>query len=304
MKMKPKISIVMAVYNGSRYVQQQIESILSQTYTDFELIILDDLSQDNTVEIVKYFETFDSRVVVLENTLNTGVANTFGAGITKASGEFIALSDQDDIWLPNHLEVLVESITDHSLAHTNSRMFNDDNRVETLLWDKFRWVFRLNRDEKLIYLLFANYVRGASCMFRADLCQIALPFPKGLVLHDHWLAFCAANASGIADVDCVTTLYRRHRNTVTNERRFSIDKFINWDPLKFVSCVARACLADNYENKRLKPAIEDSISMLLHQRGYLISFIMRNYTCIFGVRSKIHRIALYLRLYIYVILRC
>jgi len=302
MEMKPEISVVMAVYNGERHVKQQIESILSQTFQNFELIIVDDLSQDETLEIVKYFENLDSRVVVVENIRNLGVAKTFEVGINKASGDFIALSDQDDIWLPNHLQLLREAIIDHSLAHTDSKMFSDDDLIETLFWNKFRWVFNLNSNDKLIYLLFANYVRGASCMFRAELCQTALPFPEGIGMHDHWLAFCAANASGIADVDCVTTLYRRHNNTVTNERRFSIDKFVNWDPLRFVSCVAHNYLRDKSESKRLKPCIEESVSMLLQNRRYLIDFTMRNYSSIFGARSKIHRILLYLRLNFYVFL--
>lgn len=104
------ISIAMATYNGEKYLREQLDSILVQTISDFELIICDDCSNDSTRKILSEYAKKDSRIKVIFNEQNLGFVKNFEKTISFCNGEYIAFSDQDDIWLPNHLEVLLSEI--------------------------------------------------------------------------------------------------------------------------------------------------------------------------------------------------
>lgn len=100
----PLVSVVMPVYNVSKYLRQAIESVLDQTYRNLELIMIDDCSSDESLQIMKEYARKDDRIVVLANDTNQGVASTRNKGIQAARGEYIALLDSDDFWVANKLE--------------------------------------------------------------------------------------------------------------------------------------------------------------------------------------------------------
>lgn len=102
--MAPTISVIMAVYNSENYLSKAINSILSQTYKDFELIIVDDASIDNSSRIINRFEKVDSRIIVIHNKKNLGIGKSRNIGMDKASGEYIAVMDSDDVSLDNRLQ--------------------------------------------------------------------------------------------------------------------------------------------------------------------------------------------------------
>lgn len=102
--MKNLVSIVTPSYNSSKYIKQTIQSVLSQTYENWELIVVDDCSTDNSVEIIKEFAVNNSKIRLLEFQINKGAAEARNAAITMAKGEFIAFLDSDDIWKPFKLE--------------------------------------------------------------------------------------------------------------------------------------------------------------------------------------------------------
>lgn len=105
---EPLVSVIMPAYNAEKYIEEAICSVLSQTYTNWELLILDDCSPDRTVEIAEKFEKMDTRVRLLRNPKNIGVARTRNRGLDLARGEWIALLDSDDVW---HSEKLQKQIT-------------------------------------------------------------------------------------------------------------------------------------------------------------------------------------------------
>lgn len=111
LKQDPKISVIMPTYNGSRSIKESIDSILAQTFNDFELIIINDGSRDNTKNIIKSYE--DRRIVYLENRRNSGVPRTRNKGLRIARGEYIAYCDHDDIYYPRHLERFAETLNAH-----------------------------------------------------------------------------------------------------------------------------------------------------------------------------------------------
>jgi len=100
----PLVSVVMPVYNGERYLTEAIESILGQTFTDFEFIIVDDGSQDSSAAIIQSYAERDNRIRSLRNERNTGISRTMNRGMAIATGEYIAVMEHDDISLPHRLD--------------------------------------------------------------------------------------------------------------------------------------------------------------------------------------------------------
>lgn len=96
----------MATYNGEKYIREQIDSILTQSVQDFEIVVCDDCSSDSTVKILREYEKKDSRIKIFVNEKNLGFLKNFEKAVSLCSGEKIAFSDQDDIWTKDHLDVL------------------------------------------------------------------------------------------------------------------------------------------------------------------------------------------------------
>src|SRR5687767_14186749 len=122
---KPLVSVVLCTWNGDRFLKEQVDSILSQTYENFELVISDDASTDGTKEILKAYEAHPkTKIFYQEN--NIGLIKNFAFATEKSKGNFIAYSDQDDVWLKNKLEKLVSSIGDSALVYSDS-LLTDEN---------------------------------------------------------------------------------------------------------------------------------------------------------------------------------
>ncbi|NJD98894.1 glycosyltransferase [Thermococcus sp. LS1] len=106
--MRPTVSVIMPSYNHSRFIEEAIQSVLNQTFDDFELIIIDDSSSDNSQEIIQKFAEIDSRIKPIFHKKNMGIARTLNDGLRASKGEFIAFIASDDVWVPNKLEVQLE----------------------------------------------------------------------------------------------------------------------------------------------------------------------------------------------------
>lgn len=123
---KPLVSIIMPAFNVERYVSESIESVISQTFQDWELIIIDDCSTDRTFEIASNFAKGDERIQALMNELNFGGAQTRNKGIEVAKGKYIAFLDSDDLWLPNKLAEQIAFMEERSLSFSYSSYLNID----------------------------------------------------------------------------------------------------------------------------------------------------------------------------------
>lgn len=106
----PNVSIIMPNYNGQDFVTKAIESVLAQTYTDWELVICDDCSTDNSLQIIEPYTQRDSRIKLIKNEVNRGVADTRNKAIELASGDYIAFLDSDDSWYPQKLELQMKEL--------------------------------------------------------------------------------------------------------------------------------------------------------------------------------------------------
>ena len=130
-----KINILMATYNGRRYLRDQIDSILNQTYSDFRLLISDDASTDSTVKILEEYEKKDSRVEIYCHEKNLGVVSNFEFLINKVRSEYFMFADQDDIWEPDKIEKSLKKLKETGI-YTETGIFGAESNRTIILETK------------------------------------------------------------------------------------------------------------------------------------------------------------------------
>lgn len=216
------ISVCIATYNGEKYIQYQIKSILSQLNKDDELIISDDGSTDNTLSIIYSF--IDDRISVFENSFSSPIKN-FEFLIKQSKGDFIFLSDQDDIWSDSKLDEFMKAfIKDKKTLLVISDLAKINSKGEILSSTFFKKSFKSN----MIFNLIKNNYIGCSLAFKKELKKYILPFPKGIGMHDWWIGLCAVIFSQVIYLDKQLTYYRIHGNNFTRKNKAGITKKITW----------------------------------------------------------------------------
>lgn len=233
-----RVSIAMTTYNGEKFLRQQLDSILCQTITEFELIICDDNSNDNTWKILLSYANKDKRVKIIKNKNNIGFAKNFEQAINLCSACFIALCDQDDIWYPNHLEVLLDNIGSNVLCVGDAEFIDSKGRKMNKTLSFANGVHKIPPPDKVIWriLLNTNIFQGASMMITKDFRDKVFPIPDG-IYHDTYLSLCASVECRLVYVDKIITNYRRHENNVS----MGYDRDNGWRiPIKKVwKCITR-----------------------------------------------------------------
>lgn len=212
------VSIVMATFNGEKYLRKQLDSILQQTYQQFELIVVDDASTDETLSILNKYSALDDRIHVFPAEENIGLVANFERGLRLAKGEFIALSDQDDIFRKDKIELLLTALKDHpkrDLVLSDLSLIDaNDNNIAHSMWRYSK--LKPEQGKPFRRLLYGNYATGCAMMIRRRLLDYAIPFPPDCIVHDWWLAVVAASskAGGICLVNKQLTAYRQHASNV------------------------------------------------------------------------------------------
>lgn len=166
--MPPKVSIIMSVYNGETYLAEAIDSMLEQTFTDFEFIIVDDGSTDHSTEIIADYAKHDSRVQLLSLEENTGLATALNYGIEQAMGTYIARMDCDDVSLPTRLQQQVDYMETHpNVIVLGSQMQVVDHQKNPL------FLFEVPHEHSLIIwnLFFGRTLAHPSVMMRRDVLE-------------------------------------------------------------------------------------------------------------------------------------
>jgi glycosyltransferase involved in cell wall biosynthesis len=197
------ISVCIACFEGSRFIEQQLNSILIQLSAEDEVVISDDGSTDDTVAIVQGMN--DCRIVWAGIGGRLGVVKNFERAIQRAKGDFIFLADQDDVWLPNKVEVMLACLRDVDLVVSDCVVVNGQLNM---LYPSF-FSFR-NSGSGLIRNLLRNSYLGCCIAFRRRLLNYALPFPCHLPMHDWWLGLVAETFGEVLFIDQPLVMYRRH----------------------------------------------------------------------------------------------
>ena len=189
-----QIDILMATYNGEKYLKEQIESILNQTHKNIRLIISDDCSTDKTREIIKQYEKKDSRIKVYLQEQNLGYLKNFNFLLTKVENNIYMLSDQDDIWLPQKVEKTYKFLKQNNsdLVFTDLLVVDEKGNEVNKSFDKLmnltKKIKKTVGTYKLAYLY--NSVTGCTIMSKKEQLNKILDIPTNSkhVFHDHWIA--------------------------------------------------------------------------------------------------------------------
>jgi len=213
------ISVVICTYNGEKYLEEQLRSVMNQSYKNLEIIINDDCSTDNTLELVKIIQKEDNRIKVFQNELNMGFNKNFEKSLSYVTGELVALCDQDDIWKLDKLEkqynLLLE--TNSSLVYSNSQLIDSDgNDLNKNLFTQLH-VNPIGGDTQLGFL-FDNCIAGHTILFKKVLLQQIYPMPR-TIFFDRWIGFVASYNSSINVIKEPLVYYRQHSSNVTDVLR-------------------------------------------------------------------------------------
>jgi glycosyltransferase involved in cell wall biosynthesis len=213
------VSIIVATYNGEKYLLQQLQSLAAQTYKDLEIIICDDNSSDGTKTIIEDFASKNKNVSFYFNTKNLGVNQNFEQGFLRATGEFIAIADQDDIWLPNKIEEQMKLFTEEEivLSHSASVHFSG-NILPVKKRNNSTLPFTGNDVKKL---LLRNSVSGHNIIFRKSLLTQILPIPEH-IFYDWWIVQTAACNGMVTATNKILAYHRFHENNITLQQRNSV----------------------------------------------------------------------------------
>ncbi len=209
---RPLISIALCTYNGARYLPWLLDSVLAQTYPRIEVVACDDGSTDETVAILRQYAGRDERISVHVNTTNLGLTQNFEWATSLCRGELIAPCDQDDIWIPQKLDLLEPLMGDHDVVYGDSELMNEAGKSLQLRMSEKMHMLSTTDPAAFAY---ANCVSGHSMLFRRTLLPKALPIPSGF-LYDWWIAAVAASQAGVHYVPEAVVYYRQHENNVTD----------------------------------------------------------------------------------------
>lgn len=202
----PLISIALCTHNGEHWLREQLDSVLAQDDVTIEVVALEDRSSDGSLALLLEYAARDPRVRVFENDRNLGPARSFERALSLCRGEFLAPCDQDDIWEPQKLSRLLETIGAADLAYCDSRYIDEHGAFSG---DGVSDHLQMMSGREPLQFLFANSVSGHAALLRREVFERARPFPTG-VFHDWWLALCAAAGEGVVYLAAPLVRFRRH----------------------------------------------------------------------------------------------
>lgn len=300
MKMK-LVSIAMTTYNGQKYLREQLDSIFAQTYKNIELVISDDASLDNTVEILEEYKK-KYKIKYSVNKANLGFIKNFEKTISLCHGDYIALADQDDIWMPDKIRTLVDEIGDNTLICSDASLIDADGRIFAQSLKKYTNIHAVSGNPVGL-LIFRNFVTGCTSMFRKELLEKAMPIPDGTGSHDWWFALVASKLNGIKYLNRQLVLYRQHEmNDIGASKSPNFLKKIKEVKTKFrkkayekeiqnLKAMRTLSLLSENDKKVIDDRIlfyKDILTGHIHFKSFMLALKYNNY--MLAGRSKIYKV--------------
>lgn len=218
-KENPLVSVVMPAYNAEKYISEAIESILNQTFQDFEFVIIDDGSTDRTWEIIQEYAKKDERIISVRNEINLNVSQTRNKGIDKSRGKYIVWADSDDISLPHRIEKqlnFMESNEGVGLCGSFMKFFGDSEKESVRKYS--------DKDEILRKLIFRqNPVAQPACIMRIDILKKSGGYPNLSLSEDLYVFFKMGEISKFSNIQEVLVRYRVHAESLTSSKLKSME---------------------------------------------------------------------------------
>lgn len=197
------ISVCIPTYNGAKFIRVQLESILCQLSSNDEVIISDDSSTDNTVEIIESLE--DVRIKILKNNIFKSPIFNLENALNHASGDFIFLSDQDDIWHVDKVVVMLDYLQQYSTVVSNCNIIDEQNEEISPSF------FAINNSRKgLLHNIRKNSYLGCCMAFNRTILNASLPFPKQIAMHDIWIGIISEIIGRPVFIEQNLISYRKH----------------------------------------------------------------------------------------------
>jgi glycosyltransferase involved in cell wall biosynthesis len=206
------ISVCIATYNGEKYIKEQLESILVQIGDEDEVIISDDGSTDNTIDIINNIN--DKRVNIYKNPKN-GVVSNFENAISIAKGNLIFLSDQDDIWHPNKIEIMMSYLLQYICVVCDTDVIYEGD----VIYSSYN---KLNGSNVSYYgTLITNPFVGSAMAFNSKIKNYILPFPQNIPMHDLWIGVVSKFFFNVILLNDVLMSHRLHNSNFSSTAKKS-----------------------------------------------------------------------------------
>ncbi|MDR0558586.1 MAG: glycosyltransferase family 2 protein [Prevotellaceae bacterium] len=224
-----RLAILLATFNGEKYLREQLDSLFAQTYKDWILYIRDDGSVDKTPDILNEYKNKYKNIYLFKDDIKRGAKNSFMWMLDKVDSEYYMFCDQDDVWLPFKVEKTLEKMLSMEvknkgkaiLVNTDLTVVDSDLKIIMPSMWKYSKLnpYILQHTE---YLCVCNFVTGCTVMINNKVKQLALPVADEAVMHDAWIALkVIANSGIISSIDTPTILYRQHAVNVFGAERLS-----------------------------------------------------------------------------------
>lgn len=208
------ISVCIATHNGGKYIKEELESILPQLSEDDEVVISDDGSIDNTINVINSIGDLRVRIIHCNHSKagkknHYYVTKNFENAIINSRGDYIFLADQDDVWEENKIEICLQMLQSNDLViHNLSCVDSTLNPMNRLIYEK-NFVFKN-------YFILTEAYYGCAMAFKRKILSYILPFPKNLIIHDYWIGILSEILGHVSYVDIPLVKYRLHEQNCSS----------------------------------------------------------------------------------------
>ncbi|MFP5441250.1 MAG: glycosyltransferase [Gammaproteobacteria bacterium] len=213
---RPVVSVVMATYNGRTFLREQLDSIAAQTQQPDELLIIDDGSSDGTPELLAEWARDKPWVRLDRNPRNLGINATFWRLLTESTGDYVFISDQDDVWMPEKIEQMMGIGTDVPMAFSDAEIIDDEGKVTRASeLSRHDWIEGVATPPE--FFVHGNFVSGHNMMVSRELIR-ATPEPphSSVIMYDQWLTLSAVLQGGYREIARPLARHRIHARNANN----------------------------------------------------------------------------------------
>lgn len=251
-----QVAVLLATYNGEKYLEEQITSILNQKDVEVELYVHDDFSKDNTLKIIeKLSESYPDQIKIINSAANLGVVKTYQFLLDQVVADYYFFSDQDDVWFDNKIinevNMMAEFNNQPSLVYSDLEIVDSDLNVISESMFSHMNVKNTNQLEKL---LVQNVITGNTVGFNRKLRDLVINSfrmdSKHVLMHDGWLGLVAASYGKLLFLDRATVKYRQHGNNVVGARKSHFTRIFQIEKLR--KAVLNTILQAKILNEKMK----------------------------------------------------
>lgn len=236
----PKVTVAIAVYNGANFIHQTINSVLNQSFQDFEIIVIDDGSIDQTVNIIKSFE--NERIKLFENKTNKGLIYTRNKYLQLANGEYIAILDADDVWYPNKLAIQVDFMDSNTTVGISGTYANRDSII---------WKFPLHHEDIKVSLLFGSaFIHSSAILRKSYIDKFNLNY-RTPIAQDYDFLTQAIQHFEVVNLPKPLLKYTIHENQITFKRKKEQYKWSNSISINYLKTVYKDLCFDESTYSKL-----------------------------------------------------